>query len=180
MQKIYIVRHCQAEGQPPESLLTEDGVQQSFALVKLFSKIQIDRIITSPFQRAIDSIKPLSEDRDMDIDIDPRLSERILSTEDLDDWLEKLERTFENMNIKYVGGESSEEALSRVVSVIDDIVQSEDESTVIVTHGNLMALLLYYFDHKFGFEQWKRLSNPDVFLLTLDKKGVNVERIWKE
>ncbi|MDG5786226.1 phosphoglycerate mutase family protein [Evansella sp. AB-P1] len=180
MQKIYIIRHCKAEGQPAESRLTDEGVNQSYELAEFFTSIPVNRIISSPYTRAVDSIKPLSNKKDINIEIDQRLVERVLSTEDLPDWMEKLEETFHNKNLKFPGGESSEEALSRIVGVIDDIVQSDVDSSVIVTHGNLMALLLNYFDHQFGFDQWKLLTNPDVFLLTLDKKGVNVKGIWND
>lgn len=52
-KKIYIVRHCEAQGQPSESQLTEKGFNQAKYLSEFFSNIKIDRIISSPFLRAI-------------------------------------------------------------------------------------------------------------------------------
>lgn len=114
----------------------------------------------------------------MEIEIDDRLSERILSTGDLPDWLNKLNETFEDLDLKFAGGESSKEAMNRIVNVVEEVWKSEAENTIIVTHGNLMSLLLKHYDHKVGFEEWKKLSNPDVYLLN-DQDG-NVERVWRE
>lgn len=177
-KKIYVIRHCEAEGQPSESSLTKRGYKQAIELAKFFSNIKIDRIITSPFVRAIQSIEPLVENTKIEVEIESRLSERILSVKDLPDWLEKLKATFSNMDLKFEGGESSKEATCRIVSVIHEVLNSENKNTIIVTHGNLMSLLLNYINQEFGFEQWKNLSNPDVFLLHFINNKISFERVW--
>ncbi|WP_412547189.1 histidine phosphatase family protein [Peribacillus simplex] len=180
IKKIYVVRHCEAQGQPSESQLTEKGLKQAKYLVEFFSNTKIDRIISSPFLRAIQSVEPISEKTNLKIEIDERLSERTLSTTNLPDWLEKLKATFNDMELKFEGGESSQEAMNRIVNVVDEVFKSETENTLIVTHGNLMSLLLKNYNNDFDFECWKNLSNPDVFQLSSTKNEVNMERIWQE
>lgn len=46
MKKIYVIRHCEAEGQPPEAQLTEIGLKQAIDLTNFFSDIKVERIIT--------------------------------------------------------------------------------------------------------------------------------------
>jgi len=179
-KRIYIVRHCEAQGKPAESQLTEKGLIQANYLSEFFSKSEIDRIISSPFLRAIQTVEPISEETNIDIEIDERLSERTLSTADLPDWLEKLKATFNDLELKFQGGESSKEAMNRIVTVVDEVFKSEYENTMIVTHGNLMSLLLKNYDNSFDFDCWKRLSNPDVFVLYYTKNEINMERLWKE
>ncbi|MGE8035492.1 histidine phosphatase family protein [Lysinibacillus sp. NPDC093692] len=179
-KRIYIVRHCEAQGQPPESQLTEKGLIQANYLSEFFSNREIDRIISSPFLRAIQSVAPIREETNIDIEIDERLSERTLSTTDLPDWFEKLKATFNDLELKFQGGESSKEAMSRIVTVVDEIFKSEAENTIIVTHGNLMSLLLMHYDNSFDFDCWNSLSNPDVFVLYYTNNEVNIERLWQE
>ncbi|EZH65727.1 phosphoglycerate mutase [Bacillaceae bacterium JMAK1] len=179
-KRIYIVRHCEAQGQPPESQLTKQGFMQAEYLYEFFSKTSIDRIISSPYLRAIQSVKPISEKTKIKIEIDKRLSERTLSTMDLPDWLEKLKATFADLELKFEGGESSKEAMNRIVDVIDEVFKNESENTIIVTHGNLMSLLLKSYDNNFDFNCWKRLSNPDVFVLSYINNEVTMERLWRE
>ncbi|WP_404469528.1 histidine phosphatase family protein [Sutcliffiella horikoshii] len=177
-KNLYIVRHCEAKGQPPEAKLTKNGLQQAGELAKFFSNKAIDRIVSSPFLRAIQSIEPLSKERDISIEVDDRLAERTLSSVDLPDWLEKLKATYDDLELKYEGGESSREAMDRIVSVVEEAFETDAENIVVVTHGNIMSLLLKNYQETFGFEDWKNLRNPDVFVLKRDEEtgGVTVER----
>lgn len=180
MKKIYIIRHCEANGQSSEVNLTNRGSAQAENLSAFFSDIQIDRIISSPYKRALDSIKPLAKQLNADIEIDERLKERVLSTENLSGWFEKLGSTFDDIDLKFEGGESSKEAMQRISEVVEEIFNSKLKNTIIVTHGNLMALLLKYYIRDFGFEEWQNLSNPDVFLLKNDDNKMNYERLWNK
>jgi 2,3-bisphosphoglycerate-dependent phosphoglycerate mutase len=65
------------------------------------------------------------------------------------------------------GGESSRAAVQRIVSVVDEIRQHSAETTLLATHGNLMALLLKHFDDGVGFNEWQKLTNPDVYRVAL-------------
>lgn len=179
-KKIYVVRHGSAEGQPPEANLTEKGRLQAETLADFFTKIKVDRIISSPFLRAVQTIEPFSKRCNVNVGIDYRLSERILSTKDLPDWIDKLKATFEDLDLKFDGGESSKEAMNRAVGVIDEILKSEVETTIIVTHGNLLSLLLKYYQDVYGFNEWKQLTNPDVYLLCVNGNEVMIERKWSE
>ncbi|MGM0904705.1 MAG: histidine phosphatase family protein [Bacillota bacterium] len=179
MKQIYVIRHCEAEGQPPEAPLTDKGAQQAFVLAEFLSNIEVDRIISSPYRRAVESIQPLAENLNLEVEVDSRLSERILSAHMMSDWLEKLRNTFEDLDLTFEGGESSREAQKRIVEVIQEIFNSKTDCAMIVTHGNLMSLLLNHFNSSFGFEEWKNLSNPDVFLIKTENKQVTFERIWK-
>ncbi|MFV2046201.1 histidine phosphatase family protein [Metabacillus sp. YM-086] len=180
MKKIYVVRHCEAQGQDSNSKITEKGLIQSKSLSDFFSTTRINRIISSPYIRAIQSVVPISKEKNIKVEIDERLSERILSTRNLPDWLEKLKETYEDLDLKYEGGESSKEAMDRIGQLVDELFKSETENTLIATHGNLLSLLLKNYDNSFGFHCWKDLTNPDVFLLTYKNNEVTIERLWRE
>jgi 2,3-bisphosphoglycerate-dependent phosphoglycerate mutase len=49
---------------------------------------------------------------------------------------------------------------------------------VVVTHGNLLTLILHSFQTQFGFQAWERLSNPDVYCLEVEAERVRVTRTW--
>lgn len=176
MKTLYIVRHCSATGQAPEAELTELGHQQAKELVSFFEKIEINHIISSPFTRARQSIQTTSHSKNLSLKIDDRLAERILSTSDLPNWLELLEETFLNFDLKLTGGESSREATSRAIEVI----KVAPNNSILVTHGNLMSLILKHFDDSIGFHEWKSLSNPDVYTLTIGHNDSKISRSWHE
>ncbi|MDM5197765.1 histidine phosphatase family protein [Fictibacillus enclensis] len=176
MKRVIAVRHCKASGQERNAVLTKEGIAQSQKLKAFLMMKPIDRIISSPFVRAVDTIEPLAHFKNLPIETDERLGERILSSMDLPDWLDHLEYSFTNFEAVLEGGESSQRATDRVSELIRDIQASPDQCTVLVTHGNLLALLLRTFDERIGFSDWKQFSNPDVYEIVLDEG--RVQKIW--
>lgn len=183
MKKIYFVRHCSAQGQHKDSPLTYKGIEQAERLAKFFQNenILFDRIISSPYLRAIESIKPYAKEQKVKIEIDDRLKERILSEEPIDDWLEILEQTFENYDFKLSGGESSNEAVQRALELLHEIYYDEKHANIaVITHGNLLALILNHYDKQFGFRSWKELQNPDLFLLEFKDNFKSIKRLFDD
>lgn len=179
VKHIYVIRHCEAQGQASDASLTEQGFYQAEVLAEFFTDKKIERIITSPFLRAIQTIEPLSTRGNINIEIDERLSERILSIKDLPDWYEKLQATFTDMDLKFDGGESSNEARRRIVNVVEGILLGESEHTIVVSHGNIITLLLKSYNSEVDFQFWTHLSNPDVFQLSVKNHEVTIEHIWE-
>ncbi|MFP3357184.1 histidine phosphatase family protein [Planococcus sp. SIMBA_143] len=179
MTKIYIIRHCAASGQEPGAELTETGMAQAVELSGFLSELGIERIVSSPYTRAVQSIAPLAEALAVEIETDERLKERVLSSGNLPDWFEHLKNTFDDHELVLEGGESSRQALDRISQVAGELEKS-GQTAAIVTHGNIMALLLSRYVEGFGFEGWRALSNPDVFILTDAPDGKSGERLWNE
>ncbi|MFC4404412.1 histidine phosphatase family protein [Gracilibacillus xinjiangensis] len=182
MKRILLIRHCHAIGQHKDSPLTKEGNEQAYELARIIMQLSfpIDRIISSPYLRAKETIKPLANEFELGIEVDDRLKERTLSDEPIDDWFEILEESFHNYQFKLPGGESSKEAFNRANEVLTDCLNNDHyETTIIVTHGNLLALMLQKFQVDFGFHGWKTLTNPDVFLIQRVGGEYIIERIWK-
>ncbi|QSO45649.1 histidine phosphatase family protein [Alicyclobacillus mengziensis] len=125
------------------------------------------------------SIEPLAQALSLQVHDDPRLSERVLSSKRLENWLACLEQTFADFALAYNGGETSEQAMRRAIQVVNEALAGNHRNVVLVTHGNLMTLLLRHFDERFGFQEWAALTNPDVYRVTVDGSETTVERVWK-
>ncbi|WP_099158296.1 histidine phosphatase family protein [Virgibacillus ndiopensis] len=181
MKNIYVVRHCSAEGQHRDSPLTNEGIRQARLLSNFFTEqnVRFDKIVSSPYLRAIESIKPFAENNNLQIEVNELLKERILSEEPIDDWIEVLEQSFIDLDFTLPGGESANDAIKRVSNVLDDIFNNDSLTNVIlVSHGNLIALLLKQYDDTFGFNKWKNLRNPDIYLVQIDNNEQIVQCLW--
>jgi 2,3-bisphosphoglycerate-dependent phosphoglycerate mutase len=175
---LYLIRHCTAEGQEPDAPLTADGRRQAVALADVLIGAGIDRIICSPFRRAQDSIAPLAQRFGLTVAIDDRLAERVLGS-GFADWREALRATFDDFDLCYEGGESCNVAKARGVAVIQEAVDGFEGTTAVVTHGNLLTLLLKHFDPNVGYAVWDGLTNPDVFRVAVSGGTAPLERIWR-
>ncbi|GGE61721.1 histidine phosphatase family protein [Priestia taiwanensis] len=183
MKRFILIRHCQATGQEIEAPLTNKGERQALLLKDylLASEYHIDKIVSSHYKRAIESIEPFAKHIDTLIHIDERLGERVLSDTSLNNWQELLAQTFIDLDLSFHGGESSRETMERAVAVIQEEKTSSAETILLVTHGNLLTLLLKYFDNRFGYEEWSKLSNPDIYEVCIATDGqATISCLWKE
>lgn len=172
---IYLIRHCQAMGQAPDAELTEAGRRQAHKLADFLEKQRVVHIVTSPFSRAIQSIEPAADRLGLQIEVDDRLAERVLSTQDLPDWMEKLEESFGDAELKLAGGESGKEATDRAMEAMSEM----KDRTAAVTHGNLLGLLLKQIDAGYGFSEWQKLTNPDVYKVEIENGHLSVTLVWR-
>src|SRR5699024_1485440 len=128
MKHIYLIRHCTAAGQHPDSPLTTDGLRQAVQLKDIFisHNIDCDRLISSPYLRAIHSIRHSAEQIGLPSDVDERLRDRILSDRPIDDWLDVLEQSFHDHHFGLPRGESAYDALTRAKDVFASLDEHED------------------------------------------------------
>ncbi|CAG7646858.1 histidine phosphatase family protein [Paenibacillus allorhizosphaerae] len=183
MKKIYVIRHCKAEGQAAGAPLTETGLKQAALLADFLSDRDIDSITSSPFERAYRTIEPLALRLRLPIATDDRLAERVLSVRQHPDWRERLRSTYDDMDLCFEGGESSRTAMGRAANVVKEALASEHRNIAVVSHGNLISLLLKQFDERIGYAEWEALTNPDVYLLSFSaplQHPPDIRRIWTD
>jgi 2,3-bisphosphoglycerate-dependent phosphoglycerate mutase len=171
LRQVFLVRHCQSSGPEPEAPLTSLGHQQAATLAKYLCQFNIDHIISSPFRRAVQTIEPFAQHMQLPIYHDDRFVERRLSTYPLEDWRYHICQSFTDFDHRAPGGESSREAQQRGRVALEAIFAQEHKLPVVVTHGNLLTLLLHSIDKTCGFAAWERLTNPDVYLVEVDTQG---------
>lgn len=176
---LYVVRHCHAEGQRPEAPLTVEGLAQAALLGQYLTRLRIDRIVCSPFVRARQSIEPLARWSGLSVEIDARLAERVLCGTPRADWRDRLRESFDDPELCLAGGEAGRDATARGVAAVED-ARARGGRPVLVSHGNLMALILRHFDARFGFDEWQGLGTPDVFRVATVDGIARVERVWND
>jgi len=178
MKNIYLIRHCKAEGQEPEACLTREGEHQANVLAELLSSYSISLVISSPYKRAVDTIRPFCDLSHIPCITDTRLQERVLSSVPMVDWMDKLRETYIDLDLAYEGGESSNEAMKRGMQVIEELrLRPECNNVALVTHGALMSLILKAYEPDFGFEEWSNLKNPDVYQIAIEDHKTTISRI---
>lgn len=171
MQRVLIVRHCESSGQAGEAPLTPKGHAQAEALAERLAAHPIDRLVSSSYRRAQQTIAPFAARSGLSIELEPRLVERRLSPEPIPDWREVVRRSFDELDFAVSGGESGRETLERGWAALEDVLGAGHTLPVVVSHGQLISLLLSRIDPSFGFDGWQSLANPDVHLVERDPRG---------
>jgi 2,3-bisphosphoglycerate-dependent phosphoglycerate mutase len=178
VRRVFLVRHCESTGQEAAAPLTTTGHSQASHLADHLAPLAVNLLVSSPYTRAQQSIAPLAQRLGLPVEVDARLAERTLSAAPLTHWHEAIRQTFVDLDLVWPGGESSRTAMARGRAAIDAILARPERTPVVVTHGNLMTLILRSFDTRYDFQTWERLSNPDVYCLAVQREDVDISRMW--
>ncbi|MBS4534882.1 histidine phosphatase family protein [Clostridium sp. D2Q-14] len=176
--KIFLIRHAHSTYSTDEynRPLSDKGVD-SLSKLDFLKNIDFDVIISSPYKRCIQTIAPLSLELKKDIQIDERLKERVISNQFQPDFDYCMNKLWNDYNFSFVGGESNFVAQARGISLIEHLLRNYTGKTIALsTHGNLITLILNYYNKNYDFSFWKNLKMPDVISITFSE-NVSIQNI---
>ena len=172
-QTIYLLRHAESapsrELPEPDWPLSRRGQAQAENLATQLSGLDIACVCSSPFARAVATVRPFCEARQLPIEIEPDLRERRLSEPRTEHFQEPLRHSWEDFDYALPGGESSRTCQRRIVDCVTRLASSHPGTLLLGSHGNALALFLNALDPTFGWEGWKAMRNPDLFKVDLDR-----------
>jgi 2,3-bisphosphoglycerate-dependent phosphoglycerate mutase len=166
-------------GPAPDASLTERGLAQAEALADFLAAHPIDRVVSSPYLRARQTIAPFAARARLAVGIDERLRERGVVHDAGGGWREVVRASFGDLDHPAPGWEPARAAQARGLAAIDFDLRVGHGLTALATHGQLMSLVLHSIDPAFGFDGWQALSNPDVYLVERTPSGAHAfRRLW--
>ncbi len=182
MQTLYLIRHAHTVWTPEEARpLSAQGRRQAERIVSVLEGAAIFAIYASTARRVQQTVTPLAAARQIPIHPAPELRERalgpILSEAS---FLQAVQATWENPNFALPGGETNAAAQQRAISFLTGLIhQNIPGPVVLATHGNLLALILQFFDPGINFDFWKALTMPDLYELRVTEGNTaTYRRLW--
>jgi 2,3-bisphosphoglycerate-dependent phosphoglycerate mutase len=179
---IYFVRHAHSTYTPDElgRPLSDKGYKDAIGVTERLLDKEIDLVYASPYKRAIETVQGIADYIGKPIILDDHFKERRLARGQVDDFQAVIEKVWQDDDFRLPGGESNRVAQERVCKgLLDVIAENEGKNIVIGTHGNIMVLMMNFFDKQYGFDFWKSLDMPDIYKLVFNQASlVEVERIW--
>lgn len=185
---LYMIRHAESPyvaGNERLRGLSVKGKQDARQIDQILRHEGIDVFVSSPYTRAIDTILLLAEAYGQTILEYEELRERPIASLDVSitelELLDAVEQSFTDLDFKLEGGESTREAQERAVPVIKQLLKKHAGSKIAVgTHGNIMTIIMNYFDSDYGFAFWKSTSKPDIYKLEFEEEQLkSVKKLWE-
>ncbi|MEE6450935.1 histidine phosphatase family protein [Gottfriedia acidiceleris] len=180
---LYLVRHAHSTYTPDElgRPLSKRGFSDANLVTELLTKEKIDYVVSSPFKRAIQTVEGIAKSLNLKIIIEENFKERLLSQKPLLDFENVIRQVWNDFNQSWNGGESNFAAQKRGIEAINNLLKTYcGKNIVIGTHGNMMVLIMNFFDQKYDFNFWNELAMPDIYKLTFeDEILTEVNRIWR-
>ncbi|MCU6713006.1 histidine phosphatase family protein [Paenibacillus sp. J5C_2022] len=186
---IIMVRHAESPfvfGEERTRGLSEDGKAASMKVADILDGMDIHFVCSSPYARAIQTVRHVADRRKLPIIAYEQLRERAIKGLDYkapwEELLAAIERSFTDIQYALDGGESTWSARQRAIPVIQQLLQEHEGGNIVIgTHGNIMAVIMQYFHEDYGYAFWNRTSKPDIYRLTFQHGELQgVERMWDE
>lgn len=184
---IYMIRHAESPfiiGQEPTRKLSNQGEIDAKKVTAIMNEKKIDLVVSSPYIRAIQTIEGIVDSKNLEVKVFEELRERQLKgayklpEEEIQ---QAIKKSFEDIDFKLSGGESVRDVQNRAIPIINDLLNNYKTQTIIIgTHGNVMTIIMNYFNKEYGYDFWKNTSKPDIYKLVFSKEKLKlVQRIWE-
>jgi len=182
LTNLYFVRHAHSIYSSDESgrPLSQKGLADVKKVTDLLNKESIHVVISSPYKRAIQTVKEVGLKSSREIIIDNSFKERMLSKNAVEDFQTAISKLWEEPSFSWEGGESNLIAQKRgVYATLNTLERFKGKNIVVGSHGNLIALIMNYFDKQYDLNFWRGLDMPDIYKLSFDKTVLKeVVKIW--
>lgn len=174
MTTVYFVRHAQPNTKNHDDLtreLTEQGVADSFRIAAFFQETHIDAVYASPYKRAVDTVAPCAQSKELMIQLRADFRERKISDEWISGFQDYAQRQWADFDYSLPSGESLREVQRRNIAALQDLLtRHPNQSILIGTHGTALSTILQYYRPAFGYAAFQQLQPlmPCIFRLLFD------------
>ena len=179
---IYFARHAHSTYTPDElnRPLSERGLKDAEQVTQLLSEENITHVISSPYKRAVQTVEGVAVGFGLNVSIEDAFRERRLAEKPVVNFDEVILKYWKDFDFCLEGGESGYTAQARGIKSLESILDKYNGGNIVIgTHGNIMVLMMNYYDKKYDFDFWRNLNMPDLYKLSFkDKNLVEVKRIW--
>lgn len=181
MNKIYFVRHAKPDFSVHDDLtrpLTDKGIIDSKKLCEFLKEKSINKIYSSPYKRAIDTIKELAQNINIKIEVVDDFRERKISNIWIEDFNKFSKSQWENFEYKLNDGESLNEVQSRNIKALHKILNENiNQNIVIGTHGTALSTIINYYDKTFDYLSFTKIKDIMPFIVCMEFEKTNVLNI---
>ncbi|WP_404406313.1 histidine phosphatase family protein [Jeotgalibacillus malaysiensis] len=172
MTTIYLIRHAHSHYTPDEMHrpLSEKGVKDAAAVTGCLTYENIHAVLSSPYKRAVQTVEGIAGYIGSEIEIVEGFKERTLTAQPAEDFNKAITKVWENPSFSWEGGESNLAAQQRGVKAMKHVLKEyAGQHVAIGTHGNIMVLIMQYFDPHYDFAFWRQLAMPDIYQLRFEE-----------
>lgn len=184
MTTIYFVRHSEPDYNNHDDLarpLTEKGEKDVELVSKFLEEKQIDIVLSSPYKRAIDTVKKCSDMINKKVIIVKDFKERKVGNCWIEDFNEFAMKQWNDFDYKLSDGECLREVQQRNINALKNIlVNYENKNIVIGSHGTALSTIINYYDKAYVYKEFNeiRMLMPWIVKFEFDSEQcLSIERI---
>lgn len=161
MTNIYFVRHAEPDLNIHDDLmrpLTAKGKSDSIFVSMYLRDREIHEVLSSPFLRAIDTVKCFADEVGLRIKVVPDFRERRVDGAWIEDFQSFTKKQWNDFDYKLSDGESLREVQNRNVNALREVLSLyEGKNIVIGTHGTALSTIINYYQNTYGYNDFEKM-----------------------
>ena len=176
MTNIYFIRHAEPNFENHDDMtreLSAKGLKDRELVTKFLINKQIDAVVSSPFKRAIDTVRDFADKNGMDITVIADFRERRVDSCWIEDFTSFSKKQWEDFTYKLSDGECLAEVQARNIAALNKLLDDyQDQNVVVGSHGTALSTIINYYDKTFGYDGFHEIRHlmPWVVQFTFDGK----------
>lgn len=181
MTRVYFVRHAKPDVSIRDDMtrpLLQEALVDCEKVTEFLADKRIDKVYSSPFKRAVDTVKDFAYKYNHTIEIINDFRERKISNTWIDDFNSFSKKQWEDFSYKLKAGECLREVQTRSVRALTKILKNNKNSNIVIgTHGTALSTIINYYDNNYGLSDFDRIKRIIPFIVQIDFEGPNVVNI---
>lgn len=181
---VYFIRHAEPDYSIYDDTirpLTDKGKKDALKVATYLKDKGIEAALSSPYKRAVDTIKPFVDTNSMTIELVKDFRERKIDSCWIDDFNGFSQKQWEDFNYKLSDGECLHEVQQRNIEALKDVLKRfYGKSIIIGTHGTALSTIINYYEPSYGYKDFNeiKLLMPWIVKFTFDEMTcVKIEKI---
>lgn len=178
MTEIYFVRHAQPNCCNHDDMsreLTEKGLSDRRLVTEFLADKNISAVLSSPFKRAVDTVKELADIKKLPVITVDDFRERKIDNIWIEDFNGFCKSQWSDFDYKLSDGESLREVQRRNIAELEKVLREySGKSIVIGTHGTALSTIVNYYDSGFGYEQFLEIKGLMPWLVCMRFDGTSL------
>ena len=178
MTNIYFIRHAEPNYDNHNDLLRElsaKGFRDRQLVTEFLMDKYIDVVLSSPYSRAVDTVRDFAEKMGMDILIIDDFRERRVDSIWIEDFNAFCRQQWSDFTYKLSDGESLGEVQERNISALEKVLKLyKGKNIVIGSHGTALSTIINHYDPSFGYSDFEKIRHvmPWVVQFVFDETSL--------
>ncbi len=162
MTTVYFVRHAQPNylnHNDRERELTAKGLADCALVTQYLSDKSIDVVLSSPYKRAVDTVKDFADQFHLEIETVEAFRERKIGEAWIEDFDGFSKRQWVDFTYKRPEGEALCDVQKRNVEALFEVLERHRGKNIVIgSHGTALSTVIHYFNNAYSYEDFVKIK----------------------
>lgn len=172
MTRVYFVRHAEPNYSNHNDALRElspKGMRDRKLVTAFLKDKKIDVVISSPYKRAVDTIRDFADSYGFEIEIIDAFRERKVDSGWIEDFDAFAKKQWEDFTFKRSDGESLQEVQARNITALRSVLDTyAGKNIVIGSHGTALSTIIRFYSPSFGYDDFQKIKDVMPWIVEFD------------